>query len=718
MSTSGDASRPPPPTAIVCKPCAAAPPVPPRPAPSARYDGAATRVEAATARLRAVVQAAPFDADARVNAHRVGLAATYQQAARIDYAAVAQARGEDLEAERELEKRIAILEDEGARCRDFARSVADSLQRVRAIGGGAAKSRAAALDVAAACDAIVAAQRKLVLEAESYDEALFDLEPVDVGSVAVDGDEGEVDDFVASVVQLDAKIRRVASKSEPTFRDEAAALDVLRRKRRQVCATISAAADVALKRAASSDDDAAVLERAPKLARLLALLRGPFADASVEKAAADAFNAIQTTYWNSRLPRCQQEVEASLKQSTCLELLENGARACRARCDREAQLHSTIFATEAGLAEAAADARDAALQTLANEVRDAAVSQVRRLDDFGEIGSVVAACRAHGAADATGTALEEIRLEAQRRAADLAHARVRAATSSQITDDELRRALKPKQWFAPLRDVLKALTDAKAARVDGAAFDDLARLAVSGVVAQLSEAQRRLAAFKAPPLELQLFAVAHLLVLREKVAPLGARLGPGVVAKKRPEKRAGVLGRLFGRRQASEQLDDARAIDAKKQLEDALRSACARVVALAHRALAGPYVDALRSMRDALPPGVAAADAAPAQLRACKGAPWAQPEALAGAARAAADAAPATDEALRRTCHAFLEQASTRRALLRPARQKALKTLDSYVAMCAALLPFDRVPSTEFEAFRAALADAEAAPEPDPMPSE
>ena len=57
-------------------------------------------------------------------------------------------------------------------------------------------------------------------------------------------------------------------------------------------------------------------------------------------------------------------------------------------------------------------------------------------------------------------------------------------------------------------------------------------------------------------------------------------------------------------------------------------------------------------------------------------------------------------------------------ALLRPARQKALKTLDSYVAMCAALLPFDRVPSTEFEAFRAALADAEAAPEPDPMPSE
>ena len=124
------------------------------------------------------------------------------------------------------------------------------------------------------------------------------------------------------------------------------------------------------------------------------------------------------------------------------------------------------------------------------------------------------------------------------------------------------------------RDVLKALTDAKAARVDGAAFDDLARLAVSGVVAQLSEAQRRLATFKAPPLELQLFAVAHLLVLREKVAPLGARLGPGVVAKKRPEKRAGVLGRLFGRRQASEQLDDARAIDAKKQLEDALRSAC------------------------------------------------------------------------------------------------------------------------------------------------
>ena len=165
------------------------------------------------------------------------------------------------------------------------------------------------------------------------------------------------------------------------------------------------------------------------LARLLALLRGPFADASVEKAAADAFNAIQTTYWNSRLPRCQQEVEASLKQSTCLELLEAGARACRARCDREAQLHSTIFATEAGLAEAAADARDAALQTLANEVRDAAVSQVRRLDDFGEIGSVVAACRALGAADATGTALEEIRLEAQRRAADLAHARVDAPRS-------------------------------------------------------------------------------------------------------------------------------------------------------------------------------------------------------------------------------------------------------------------------------------------------
>ena len=644
MSTSGDASRPPPPTAIVCKPCAAAPPVPPRPAPSARYDGAATRVEAATARLRAVVQAAPFDADARVNAHRVGLAATYQQAARIDYALAARAR-------LRIWRRSASSSPSPfsrTRARDVgtARSVADSAGRADRRRRGQ-ELRGAALDVAAACDAIVAAQRKLVLEAESYDEALFDLEPVDVGSVAVDGDEGEVDDFVASVVQLDAKYG--ASLRKRT--------DLPRRGRRvgctqaetaAVCATISSAADVALKRQLKRRRRRGVGARA-ELARLLALLRGRSPTACVEKRRPTPSTRSRR---HTGIPDCRGASRRSrplLKQSTCLELLENGARARAARgATARPSSISTIFATEAGLAEAAADARDAALQTLANEVRDAAASQVRRLDDFGKSerrGGVSSARR--GRRDG-GTALEEVRLEAQRRAADLAHARVRAATSSQITDDELRRALKPKQWFAPLRDVLKALTDAKAARVDGAAFDDLARLAVSGVVAQLSEAQRRLAAFKAPPLELQLFAVAHLLVLREKVAPLGARLGPGVVAKKRPRS---ARRRPALRAAAPEQLDDARAID--EETSRARARARARASSRC-RALAGPYVDARGPCGPLL--GVAGRRGARATARVQGRARG--PARGAGAARAAADAA-ATDEALR---HVPAPRAAARRA--------------------------------------------------------
>ena len=673
---------------------------------------APSQIEAATARLHSLVAAPPFDADARVNAHRAGLAETYKRAARLDYAAVARAAGDQLEEERALERRIAVLADEGARCRDFARSVAGALGRVRQINRSAAQSRAAALDVAAACDQIVAAQRKLALEAEVYDEALADLEPLDLGNVSVDGADEEVGDFVRSVVALDAKIRRVASKATPTFRDEEGALRALRQQRCRACAVIAAAADVALQRAAQAADDAALLDRAPKLARLLALLGGPF-EGPVRTAALHAAAAVQKTYWVHRLPSAAKEVEAALRQQTCLGAIEAGTVACRERCARETQLHATIFATAGGLDHATADARDAALATLANEVRDAAAAQIRHLDDFGELGSVEALCRTLGAADSTGTALEEVRLSAQRRGADLAHIGVRAAVAAIITDDELKRALAPRRWAAPLRDALKALTDAKAAKVEGAAFDDLAKLAVSGVVAQLDDAQRRLPALGARPLELQLFAVAHLLVLREKVAPLGARLTPGVVATKPPETR-GVLGRLFGRPKASATLDDARPLDAKKQLEDALRAACARVVALAHRALTGPYVEALRCLRDALPPGVAAADASQAQLRACKGAPWAQPEVLAGAARAAAAAAPATDETMRSTCHAFLEHASTRRALLKPARQKALRTLDAYAALCVTLLPRDRVPLPEFEAFRAALADAELAPEPEP----
>ena len=55
-----------------------------------------------------------------------------------------------------------------------------------------------------------------------------------------------------------------------------------------------------------------------------------------------------------------------------------------------------------------------------------------------------------------------------------------------------------------------------------------------------------------------------------------------------------------------------------------------------------------------------------------------------------------------------------RRSMLKPARQKALRTLDAYAALCVTLLPRDRVPLPEFEAFRAALADAELAPEPEP----
>ena len=134
---------------------------------------------------------------------------------------------------------------------------------------------------------------------------------------------------------------------------------------------------------------------------------------------------------------------------------------------------------------------------------------------------------------------------------------------------------------------------------------------------------------------------------------------------------------------------DETAVDARRELEDALRGGCARVVALAHRQLAGPLLESLRACRAALPSGVAPGEASPTQLQACKRQPFAQPAALGATLRSAVDDGRAAARELRAKCDDFLEHDATRRALLKPARAKAAQTLEAFGAMCDALLPAD-----------------------------
>ena len=187
--------------------------------PSAMSDDASERaaMDAAAAAVQAWATRPAFEPDATVNAHRAGLGACYGAAARLEFAGslnVDATTAAELAAEAELEARVAACAARERRCHDFREEVEACLGTLARVGSCRDEAGAKAAEVTSACDAILDAQRALVVEAEKYDDALGDLEPVAPARLARVSAEAadDVEDFEAAVRELEGKLARVDAR--------------------------------------------------------------------------------------------------------------------------------------------------------------------------------------------------------------------------------------------------------------------------------------------------------------------------------------------------------------------------------------------------------------------------------------------------------------------------------------------------------------------------
>ena len=720
-------------------------------------------MDAAAAAVQAWATRPAFEPDATVNAHRAGLGACYGAAARLEFAGslnVDATTAAELAAEAELEARVAACAARERRCHDFREEVEACLGTLARVGSCRDEAGAKAAEVTSACDAILDAQRALVVEAEKYDDALGDLEPVAPARLARVSAEAadDVEDFEAAVRELEGKLARVdarRARGEVLFRDEEPYVAALARARVAACDACRDGLLAALRRATLDGADAArsapdgdgdgaalgeaeaaaLLARAPLVARLHGQLRRPPGDRPDVDAAADRCgDAVQRAYWARRGAVARAAVERAVdaaQRGGAAAIARDASAAARRALRRERELHGAVFGTSRGV-----DARDerlaaAALGDVAGELHAAARASVLRSDDLDGLRDVVAAAREARAAPGAEVdpevqqSLERLRADAQERATFVALAAVRAAVEAHEADPaQLAAALEPGAWYGPLRATLKTLSKLHGA-VDAPVFDDLARHAVAACVAALrrgADALQEQAATADARFDALLFAISHLLVLRERIAPLGIKFGAvtreldwrgarAAAAKLRPPAApataprrgvfASIAAGLFGSSttQKAEAIGelaqrgmptvDERAVDAKRDLELELKRACAAFVALAHREMAKALNEPLKAARLLLPNHADVSEASPAELTKCKQRPFAQPAAVGKALRDARGDAKATLDKLQRKCADFLENANTRKVLLKPAKAKTMQSLREFAKLAEALLPRD-----------------------------
>mmetsp|Transcript_17346 Transcript_17346/g.69723 ORF Transcript_17346/g.69723 Transcript_17346/m.69723 type:complete len:279 (-) Transcript_17346:245-1081(-) len=221
-----------------------------------------------------------------------------------------------------------------------------------------------------------------------------------------------------------------------------------------------------------------------------------------------------------------------------------------------------------------------------------------------------------------------------------------------------------------------------------------------------------------------LFAIRHLLALRERIAPFGITRGPAVRRRlnwtaargaladfneKHARRRSkavhrgaakgggsGGLSRFavvrarlaaFVRDGGVPRVTTVQSPDARKDLEKDVKLACARYVDALHRDLVGP-LDAVVAEAKALCPGVDEVRAdrlSPAQLTELKGVEVAQFDHVAETLRRTRRSATAILEGLDAHLALYLENPTTRKVLVKPAKDRAAKSLADYKAFAHAL---------------------------------
>ncbi|KAJ1450852.1 hypothetical protein M885DRAFT_499872 [Pelagophyceae sp. CCMP2097] len=671
---------------------------------------------AAIAAVRAACTAELFSD--RLNEHRSGLRSCYAEAARLELA-------------------IGVSVEGIAKARDVA--------------------KAKAVAVTTACDAILCEQSALRAEAARLDTMLADFDSALPESDEYDDDEAPETcaSFSATLASLEVQrrtVRRRVEFGELLFADDAdqlaqlnreyfGAVDRLGRASKRELANAHADAD-------QGDDDAALLGAAPAVRALHELLLARVdneADAAdvcgaEDRAAATACaSGLERAFCARRAallrPRCRAAVSGAAASATAprgpsgaVAIIAEASRVVSQICAAERALHAELFGP------GASDALDDSLTDVAAAVHVGARALILRMDDLEHLRAVVDAAhalrdpplnalRAEGAEpdepldDAVAAALSLISQDTQERATFAALAQLRNGVESYTpTDADLDAASRAGGvWYAPLTATIETLVKLHGA-VDGAVFDDFLQHALLACLAAIHRGAAVLRDKRGLKQEAHLFAIKHLLVLRERLKPFAtysagvtsrrldwtgargafAKLADAEAAQATAQRGGvrGLLGRFFahpartkdavlGLARGGMPTVDESTVDARRELEAALKAACVVFVVDASAAAAATLSAALREAAAACPGHADLREASRAELARVKAMKFAQPAALGETLRLARREVDAALAATAERCAAFLDKPATRRVLLKPVRGQLAQTLADFRGLAA-----------------------------------
>ena len=622
--------------------------------------GSETLEAAAIRRMGEFVSAPLFTEEETLNRHRAGLGGCYVEAARVEFGALEEASAE----ERELMAGISVLEAQERSWSELCREIEGVIGKIGSISALRESAREKASEVKTACDELLASQRESLDEAATLDEALRDLAPLSASELERSLRREDAAGVERLMRELDEREERLLRRDRK-FSDELEFVQVIAKTRAEWAGRILETVTRLVSQRASDGD--ALREVAGTLGTLQRELR------RVAPAKADE---AQRVY-------CAARVRA-IRAAQPHELDE----ACKA----ERRLHAEVFG---GDDDAVLDeALHAACDERVHAPGRAKVLSAATLKDLKAL--VVEAENTkndEALDDAVRSAGAALCFDAQERAIFVASTALRESVErSKPTTSELERAASsPAALYAPVAAALDILADLHGA-VRAPVFDEFAQHAVVLCVDCLRDL---------PPLpHRDLFAVKHLLALRERVVPYGISYGALVrrklnwaaarpaqnYAPRAPKARGGILGKWL--RAALPTVDESRE-DARHELESELKARCADFVKHTKRAYVADLDDYLAAVAAALPKDASVLDASPAIVSKLRGLPLAQPAHIGHVLRTALDAATTHAATLDAALALFLDNANTRALLLKPAKHRASQTLADFKATAAVLLAPD-----------------------------
>lgn len=630
-----------------------------------------------------------FTEEETMNRHRLGLKTCYLEAARLEFGD--ETWKSSVADEDVLLNRIDELSTLESRCSGLCREVENVIAKTSSMMSLRESARAKALEVKTACDALLVSQQSLLKNAYNLENALRDLEPISNDRMEYVLRSGDEEGASALFDELDERERRLRGRDH-VFQDELDFVAEIARAR----ATWTEMVFEALKRHLNqrAKDEEALLEVASTLGKYQALLR---------KYDPERADEAQHLYCILRLDKSWSSTSSSLDEA----------------CKAERRLHASLFGSDDA-------ALDAALHSACDERLHfegrARVLHATTLEELRKLAAEATAIRDNSDIDdAVRQAAALLCFDAQERAIFVASSKLRdeVELASPTTIELQRAATSPTALYAPIRAALAILEQLHGA-VQPTVFDDFAQHVVALSVSIIKNL---------PPLDnFDLFAIKHLLALRERVLPYGITYGQVVKrklnwanAKSQLAAAEAAKQHRFQQQQQQEQeakslkwwrasallsnallrpdsllpTVDESTVNARKELESELKARCASFVSTVRHRLVSHLATFLDHIQAQCPKDCDIKDAPQALLTHLRGLTAAQPSEIGRVTRAAYDAAVYGLERARADLQAFLENANTRAFLLKPAKHHAHQLLDEFRAVAALLLSPDVFPELE-----------------------